>query len=175
MQTINPDKFAALIEQSHVKPRLKRELRFGTSTADISPETWSDMEMVSISDRSGNEGVLLIELEDELFVLPYELSRGIADKATGRSKPIICDICTTWQAGGNAASITFTKTKTSNNITYLCCGNLKCSLHVRSKTRESLLSRSQLREDLDTDQRVTRLKQKLQKLVDIFKPQVVTK
>lgn len=173
MRKISPEQFNDLVQQAHVRPRLRRELRYGSSIADIPEDMWSEMEMISISDRSSNQGVLVIELGDNLFILPYELSRGLADKSTGRSRPIICDICTTWQAGGNAASITINSTKTTHNITYLCCSDLKCSLHVRSKTRESLLSRSQLREDLNNEQRAERLREKLQKLVDTFDLQPV--
>ncbi|HSX01734.1 MAG TPA: FBP domain-containing protein [Candidatus Saccharimonadia bacterium] len=166
MRTINPEQFRDLVQQARVKPRLRRELRFGASTTDISPEIWSDLELISVSDRSGNEGVLLIEPDDNLYILPYELSIGLTDQATGRSKPIICDLCTTWQAGGNAATITFHNPKTTNNITFLCCADLKCSLHVRSQTRESLLSRSQLREDLTNEQRADRLRRTLIRLIE---------
>lgn len=166
MRTLNPDQFTELVRQAHVKPRLRRELRFGSSIADISPDIWADLELISISDRSGNEGVLLIELEDMLYILPYEMSSRLTDTRTGRSKPVICDLCTTWQSGGNAASITFNNLKTTNRNTFLCCADLKCSLHVRNKTSEALQSRSQLREDLTAEQRIERFRLKLLKLVD---------
>lgn len=166
MRLIQPDYFNTLVQAGGVKPRLRRELRFGASTADIPPAVWAEIELVRVSDRSGNQGVLLLELATGLFVLPYELSGTLADPRTGRSKPAICDLCTTWQAGGNAAPISFGNVTTGNNHTVLVCADLKCSLHVRNQTNESRISRTQLHEDLTVEQRVNRLKDKLVKLTD---------
>lgn len=150
----------SLLEQAHMKSRLRRELRFVPGTiAD-----WQDLEFVGISDRSGDKGVLLIEPHERLFVVPYTLSRRIANRQTGRTKPIICDLCHTWQAGSNAGRVTFVRPADAHTITFLCCVDLDCCNHVRNKTQAALLSRVQLHEDLTTDQRVERLKTRLQRL-----------
>ena len=166
MRALNLDTFADLIQLAHVKARLRRELRFTSSTDSIPTEEWPELELVAVSDRSGNEGVLLIELDAQLYVVPYELSIRMADLQTGRSKPVICDICNTWQSGANSARITFTHTKSLHKIGFLCCADLACSRHVRSKTKASILSRTQLHEDLNNAQRVDRLKRKLQGLAE---------
>jgi len=166
MRAITSTQLNELLEQARVKPRLRREVCFGASVDDLTPEAWSEMELVRISDRSGNEGVLLAELAGMLFVLPHELSARLTDAATGRTKPIICDLCTTWQAGGNATAITFDNRETGHHNAFLVCADLKCSLHVRNQTSQALLSRSQLREDLTDEQRVERLRRRLLKLMD---------
>jgi len=149
---------------SFVKPRLRRELRFVTSTENVDDEQWHDSEFISIADRSGNNGVLLLELEKCLYVLPYELKTGIVSSATGRSQSVICDLCRTWQYGDKSGSITFVLDKKST-VSYLCCADLKCSQHIRNKTQAAHISRAQLREDLSIEQRVRRLESRLMRLV----------
>ncbi len=168
MKSINLDQFNELIKKATIKPRLKRELRFVTSTTNIAPEDWQELELVAIADRTGAKGVLLLAPSDDLFIFPYELStRALTNRQTGRSQPIICDLCRTWQAGSNAAVISFRKdTQSMNSVSYLCCADLACSNHARSKTTASIASRAQLHEDLTNGQRVERLKNQLQKLTD---------
>lgn len=83
--------------------------------------------------------------------------------ASGRTEAIICDFCATWQRGSNSASIAFTREKSTQ--TFLCCGDLLCSLHVRNKTQASKLSRTQLRENNTVEERVARLRARLSELV----------
>ena len=156
MHSIDRDQFAALLKDQRIKSRLARELRF--KPEDISE--WVHLELLAVGTRSGAEGLLLIQTEN-FYVLPYELTTGITDKSTGRSKPITCDLCYTWQPGGNAASITFTRPADSHTFTYLCCADLQCSLHVRNLTPEAIVSRSQLHEDITVGQRIIRLKRKV--------------
>jgi len=160
MKKLSQEDFNTLIADEPIKPRLKKELRFVASTENISDEEWSDRELLAVTDRNGNKGVLLIELDGLLHVLPYELKIGITSSTTGRSQSIICDFCRTWQAGTRAGSITFKKGRTES-VSYLCCADLRCSMHVRNKTQAAHTSRAQLREDLSVEERVDRLRARL--------------
>ena len=157
MKKLTLIEFNELLSESTIKHRLKSELRFVASTEHLSDEEWSDRELLAITDRNGNKGVLLISLDEDFYMLPYEMKTGIVSSSTGRSQSLICDFCQTWQYGNKSGSISFTKSRTSN-VSYLCCADLKCSMHVRNKTIEAKTSRSQLREDLSTEQRIERLK-----------------
>lgn len=134
--------------------------------ATMTGDEWIDRELFNLPTKDNNAGILFIELDGRLYGAPYELAV-IRDALTGRSKPVICDFCKTWQAGGRAASISFrTKRRSFNSIGLLCCADLQCSLHVRNKTDAAKVSRSQLREDITTDDRVERLHQKLAAVVE---------
>lgn len=152
------------MHQADIKPRLKSELKFIKSTAHI-PADWASYELLAISDRTEEKGVLLLQPNEELFIAQYELSRRIIDHATGRARAIICDFCYTWQPGSNAASITFTHAKTKHKVSFLCCADLECSQHVRTVTKASLVSRSQIRENLSNDDRVARLKRHIEEKI----------
>ena len=166
MINLDVERFNQIMEASTVRPRLKRELRFVTSTAHMSDTDWLDSEMIAIKDRSGNNGVLIVELDSGMYVLPFS-SKGLSVSATtGRAQPVICDLCVTWQSGSRAGSITFIGAKkASSNVAYLCCADLACSKHVRTRTDASKISRAQLREDLDNEQRVARLKLRLEDMM----------
>lgn len=165
MRILLPEDFNRLVAASHIKPRLKSELRFTNSTAGMTEEDWHNTELLAVSTRSAAKGVLLL-VPDETYIVPYELSKNIVNKQTGRAQPIICDFCRTWQAGSNAGSISFQKDKQSiNSTTFLCCADLQCSKHVRGLTVASRLSRAQLREDLTSEERVERLKRRLHDVV----------
>lgn len=166
MKALNLEQFNQLIAEAQLKPRLKRELRFINSTAGMTAEDWREAELLPITDRTGNKGVLLLAPGDDIFVIPYELSKGIANRQTGRVQPIICDFCRTWQSGSSAGSISFQKDKQSlNSVRFLCCSDLACSQHVRGKTNASRISRAQLREDLTDKQRTKRLKSQLRQII----------
>ncbi|MES2630801.1 MAG: FBP domain-containing protein [Patescibacteria group bacterium] len=164
MKKITLDEFNELLAQTTIKPRLRKELRFVNSTESMSNEEWTDRELLNITDRSGNNGVLIVSLTDNLYIMPYELKTGITSSATGRSQSIICDFCQTWQYGNRSGSITFPKNRDSN-ISYIVCADLKCSLHVRNKTEASHTSRSQLREDLTIEQRIERLESRMARFI----------
>ncbi len=164
MNKLSLAEFSSLIETQSLKPRLKSELRFVASTESISDEEWADRELLAISDRNGNKGVLLVSQDDLLYVLPYEFKSGITSSSTGRSQSIICNFCQTWQYGDKAGSISFTKSRTTN-VSYLCCADLKCSMHVRTKTLAAHTSRAQLREDLTNEQRIERLETRLKRIL----------
>jgi hypothetical protein len=160
MRKLTLSTFNELIAESSIKPRLKSELRFINSTEHLSDEEWEERELLAITDRNGNKGVLLVSLDEDFYMLPYEIKTGIVSSSTGRSQSVICDFCQTWQYGNKSGSISFVKSKKSN-VSYLCCADLKCSMHVRNKTIEAKTSRSQLREDLTTEQRIERLKNRV--------------
>lgn len=89
---------------------------------------------------------------------------GVTSSSTGRSQSIICDLCKTWQYGNKSGSISFKKDR-ATTVAYLCCDDLKCSMHVRNKTSEAFTSRAQLREDISIEQRIERLQGNLRTLV----------
>lgn len=168
MQSLGLDQFNALLQHAPIKLRLKRGLRFVASVANV--EDWDEYELLPITDRSNTKGVLLIEPDAQLFVAAYELSRSLTNRQTGRAQPVICDFCKTWQAGSNAARISFKKDPQSlNSVSFLCCADLRCSSHVRGKTHAATISKAHLREDLTTQQRIKRLKNSLRNLVNTMK------
>ena len=134
-----------------------------TKVAEIDDDQWINTEIVPISDRAGNKGVVVLEAgDDAVFLAGYELKRGITS-STGKAQPIICDFCRTWQTGSRSGSITLDKPgRDAGSITFLCCADLDCSRHVRSLTDAAKTSRSQLREDLTDEQRIQRLKDRIQ-------------
>jgi hypothetical protein len=164
MKTLDQDAFMTLLQQADIKPRLKKELKFVSSTAQLAAD-WSGYELVFIADRTGDKGILLLQPDDALYIVQCEVARRIVDASTGRDRAIICDLCYTWQPGGNAASITFTHATTKHKVRFLCCGDLACSQHVRTLTKASRVSRAQLRESLSNEERTARLRLKLKKLV----------
>ncbi len=167
MQTISLQFFDELLDESSVKQRLKRELRFNTSISHLEDSQWNELEMINISNRSGNEGVLVLGLTSSFYLLPYEFNKIGPSVSTGRPQPVICDLCRTWQSGTRAGTITFTNVKsTKSSVTYLCCRDLRCSDHVRSKSTASKISRTQLREDIGIEQRIDRLNERLDRLVN---------
>lgn len=164
MKQITLEAFNTLLANAEVKPRLKRELRFVASTTGITDEQWHDLDFLPIYDRSNNKGALILEISSEYYLLPFELKRGLASNLTGRAQPVICDLCKTWQSGTRAGSITFPIPGAQRSISYLCCADLRCSDHVRSKTSAAKTSRSQLREDISPEERIQRLRVRLLKL-----------
>jgi len=160
MKSLNREQFSTLLKVQRITTRLTRELRFVPEIID----SWDELEMLAVPTRSNKEGLLLLQ-PDAFYAFPYELTTNLADRATGRSKPITCDFCYTWQQGGKAGRITFRRKTDDHTLTYLCCSDLRCSLHVRDKTTEARLSRTQLHEDITTEQRIARLKDKLHILI----------
>lgn len=168
MRQLDKQSLHKLLKELGIKFRLINEVRF--SPDDI-PE-YDDIELLAIQTRSGNMGVLLIEADKTVTALPYNLLGRLVDPQTGRAKSVICDFCSTQQTGGNAARITLPYPDRSGSISYLCCGDLRCSDHVRDKTPESVESRKQLREDLTIEQRVDRLKRNLMDIVERYEQRI---
>ncbi len=170
MQKITQELFTELIDKAAIKPRIKREVRFTTSVAQLDDEVWARTELLPVMDRAGNKGVLLFQFDEQnIYAAAYEISRGIMS-STGKAQAIICDFCRTWQTGSRSGSVTLLKpTRGDGSITFLCCADLECSKHVRNLTAAAKTSRSQLREDLDNDQRVARLKKRLEEITSLLK------
>lgn len=168
MRKITQDLFQQILDQSSIKPRVKREVRFVSSAAGMDDAAWEQTELIPISDRSGNKGVLLMEADGKLYATSYEISRGITSR-TGKAQPIICDFCKTWQTGSRSGSITLQKPgRDTGSIAFLCCADLLCSRHARNLTSAAKTSRSQLREDLSNEQRVARLSRRLEEVCGIL-------
>lgn len=154
MKAINREEFQELIKI--VKPRLRRELRFVPEEISY----WEDRDFLAVTNKSSSEGVLILE---DHHIVPFQLQKRKAN-SVGRIEAIICDFCATWQRGTNSAIITFQRGNSSRS--FLVCGDLNCSLHVRDKTPESKLSRVQLRENNTAKERIIRLQQKISRVLE---------
>lgn len=97
MQTITAIQLNEMTKAVGIKRRLRQELRFSSESV----ENWDELEYIAVYDRSMTKGVLVIELGNGRYLTAFEISRGLSDSATGRLKPIICDLCYTWQGGRN--------------------------------------------------------------------------
>lgn len=144
-----------------IKPRIKRDLRFVPE--EISD--WVDRDFIAVMNRAQSEGVLIAEL-GERYVATFRLQKRSAN-SQGRVEAIICDFCATWQRGSNSFVISFQKEKGS--VSFLCCGDLLCSFHVREKTLESKLSRTQLRETVSVEGKIQRLRNRLKNILQEVK------
>lgn len=168
MKKISPEQLSDLLKQVRIKPRIVNDLRFQSDLID----DWGDLELLAVWARSGNEGVLIVPSDESAYdLLPFTFTHGLTNNQTGRSKSVICDFCYTYQSGGGAGRITFTRKDGLRSLSFLCCADLQCSRHVRSKTSASLQSRTQLHEDLTTQQRVDRLKSRLRQLLPKYDAQ----
>lgn len=147
MNSITREEFAQRVGAAGINPRLARELRF------VPAETahWEQRDFLTALTKSKNEGVLLYGDHTAMFSLSRR-KPGLS----GRVEPIICDLCASWQRGSNSATITFVRSDKST-VSYLCCGDLDCSLHVRGLTNAGKLARTQLREDITPERRIQRL------------------
>ncbi len=165
MQAFTQESFQDLLVHAPLRARIKREVRFTSSVGHLAEDEWGQTELLSVSDRAGNKGVLLLQAnEDAVYAASYELKTGLTS-STGKAQSIICDFCRTWQTGSRSGSITIDKPGRDNgSIAFLCCADLQCSRHVRSLTSASKTSRSQLREDMTTEQRVDRLLRRIQEI-----------
>lgn len=164
MRKISQNEFKKIIDMTSIKTRFKQELKFIKSVSNLSDD-WSEYELLAISDRTNNAGVLLLQPQNDLYILQYTLSKKIIDSQTGRSRSIICDLCRTWQKGTNATSITLFNPENKKSVRLLCCGDLRCSQHVRTLTTAAVYSRAQLREDLTNEDRIERLRRNLEERV----------
>ena len=156
MRKISKDGLTAILKSERVSLRLIKSLRFTPDKVQY----LECREMLAIDNRSSSEGVLIIDL-DGFYVLPYILNKSLVDPSTGRLKSVICDFCCTWQKGGKGSFITFTRKNDKHSFTFITCEDLFCSLHIRNLTDEAMLSRTQLREDIDTGGRIARHKKRL--------------
>jgi len=163
MRVITNERYHRVIAASGLKAKFVRELR---PKLDL-VTTWEDRDFATITDRSGNKGILWIELGEQVYIVPYSLKRGIIDKLSGRARPVICDLCYTQQPGTAAARITIELPEVSRSL--LCCADLDCSAHVRGKTSASVRSKAQLRETISPAEKVARLQKRLREFVESLK------
>lgn len=174
MKQLTQDEFNEVMNQASIRPRIKREVRFVPSVGALSDEVWRETELLAVSDRAGNKGVLLFDSGDAFYGVAYELSRGITS-SNGKAQPIICDFCRTWQTGSRSGSVTLIKpVRDSGSVTFLCCADLECSRHVRNLTSAAKTSRSQLREDMSSEERVERLRRRIQEISELVGLKAVT-
>lgn len=160
MNILFQDVTRAIVGQLNINRNLRRRLSF-TATNTAPEDSWASLELHVLPTKDKIAGILILQPAETLFAIPYEL-RHIVDKDTGLSKPIICDLCKTWQPGSGAGSITFRPDRRSlDSVSILCCLDLRCSEHVRDATDASKMSRTQLREDISREQRVERLRDNL--------------
>jgi hypothetical protein len=171
MKAITTERYEQAIAASSIKPKFVRELR---PKFDLVTD-WEDREFLPITNRSGNEGILWVEHDEHIYLLPYSLSRGIVDKASGRARPVICDLCYTQQLGTAAARIGFAMPgRAGASRSLLCCANLDCNEHVRGTTKASLRSKAQLRESISVEDRILRLRRRLGELLDLLEAQAIS-
>ncbi len=162
MEPLLTNEFTAIVKASGISTRLRRELRYNPESIN----DWSSFEYLAVTTRSPFEGVLIFAHASGYAAVAFELSLRVVDAQSGRSKPIICDFCFTWQSGQKAAHITFIQAKTKRTRSFLCCGDLGCSNHIRGLTQAAANSRAQLPEDMDVSQRIVRLKRRLEQLAE---------
>jgi hypothetical protein len=155
MNSFTREEFTQRVGAARLKPRLGRELRF--MPEEIT--NWKQRDFLAVLTKSGSEGVLLYEDNTISFTLNKR-----KPGASGRVEPIICDLCATWQRGSNSATISFTRSDKSI-VSYLCCADLDCSLHVRGLTNAGKLARTQLREDITPVRRIERLHTKMKAII----------
>ena len=150
MNRIDRDELSSILDRTKISNRLKQSLRFVPEEI----ASWEDLDFIAVANKSGSEGVILAPLTT-FFVVPFSIQKRKPD-SKGRIEAVICDFCKTWQRGSNSARISFTKER--SRVSFLCCADLLCSLHVRDITKESTLSRTQLRENISKEQRINRLR-----------------
>jgi hypothetical protein len=164
MQVLDKKLGEDIVAKLKLSKGLKSRLSF-LVIANMDSSAWADYEMLAIPAKDGTAGVLLIETSGNLYASTYEI-RALNDSLTGQTKPVVCDFCKTWQAGGRAGRITFgTKRSSINSLSFLCCLDLACSLHVRGTTKAAELSKTQLREDILPEDRIKRLNDSLLNLI----------
>ena len=167
MKVLSIDNLTTCIEESSAKKSLKKNIRPVPIVTGLSTEDWASLDFLTIPSRDKRNGLLIIGTDENVYVTPYELSPLRGDSSTGRLKPVICDFCKTWQTGSRAATISFRPNPRSlDTIGFLCCADLQCSLHVRDRTVDSKTSRAQLHENITIEERIDRLRSKLNSLVE---------
>lgn len=162
MNTLNADQFAELLKAAPLKPRFKRDIKFLASVQDI---VWDELELLPVWNKSKNGGVLLLQPDEDVYMIPFDATKSKVD-SSGKVKPVICDLCYTYRTSGQGGFVTFYPNKSSDNsLSLLCCQDLLCSDHVRTKTSAALNSRAQLREHMTNEDRVERLRRKLREFI----------
>ena len=155
MNAITKDELQQRLADAHISLRVRKSIRFVPSEI----AHCSERDFLAVMDKARHDGVLL----NDDFTAPFSLSARLPN-TSGRIEAVICDICATWRRGTESAVITFKKGKNAT-VSHLVCADLDCSLHVRNMTNAATISRTQLREDIDSEQRVRRLRTRLKNIV----------
>ena len=155
MTPVSREELTEKLVEARIRSRLRRIIRYVPEEI----KNWELRDFLAVTDKSRREGALLFED----YVVPFALSARTRN-AHGRTEAIICDICASWRRGPESAVITFSRDATTQ-VSYLVCGDLDCSLHVRGVTDAGKLSRTQIREDITPDGRITRLHERLRNIL----------
>ncbi len=156
MDIITKIQFDEHAAQAKLRKKQREQLRYQPELIDH----WSDRDFLAIFDRTGNAGVLIYREN----MIPFTFAKRRAN-SVGRVEAVICDICATWRRGTGSGILTLKKS-VNGSVSYLVCADLDCSLHVRGITEASKISRTQLRENIDVEGRVTRLHERLEKILE---------
>ena len=161
MRKITQSQLEDILKKGRYNKKLLAELRLGI----LDSLDWSNLDFLTLSNKSGGKGLLFYEEDDRLTVASYKIIRKTASQS-GQNKAMICDICNTWQRGEAVGFMTIEDPSNRQRITgcYVCL-NLECSLHIRDLTNQGLLSRTQLRENLDVASRIARLHKNLRAIL----------
>lgn len=176
MHLVSQGTISEYIAQADMAKSVRRKLKPQHALKLMSQYGAANLELLAVSSQSRLFGVLLVELQSEVFAIAYEFTPRLPEAKSGRLKPVICDLCKTWQSGTRIGTITFNKNRRPlNSISYYCCADLLCSLHVRSLTAAAAISRANLREDVENSRRIERFTLKLAEIVSSLdlKPTVV--
>jgi hypothetical protein len=138
--------------QAGFKKKKLAELRI----PDVYKEYWSEIELTSVCDKSQTRGIIIFFNASNTYAVKYELKK-IKPNSKGISGSILCDFCYTLQPRSKTAVITFDLNREkTRSVSFYCCADLQCSLHVRGLTDASLVSKSQIREDIIPQKRIDR-------------------
>lgn len=110
-------------------------------------------------------GLLLMKHSNNHYVLKFTKSP-LKPDMSGRTKPVICDLCFTRQAGSKVSNITFVRESDSHTFTWLLCSDLMCSVHARGISEESKESVKILGENVSVEKRIIRLEKHIAKMVN---------
>ncbi len=149
MTELTHETLELMLDEARISRRLKQRIILSTAGID-----WSVRDFITLRDKSGNEGVMIFESTVTSFTLHKRKAA-----STGRVASIICDICATWQSGPRSALLTLKRS--DHTATFLVCGDLDCSLHVRDMSDASRISRTQLKEHITSEARISRLHKQL--------------
>ena len=161
MKIIDKNSLDALLAVSHVRPRLRRELKYNPQDID-----WDTLDFLVVTTAAQDKGVLIVPNDAGYYVAEFDGRRRPKATGNGRIKAAICDICYTWRAGGGVTTITFPLNKGERSVGVMACLDLQCSHHVRGLTNAARVSRAQLPENLTVEQRVDRLNSRLHDLLE---------
>ena len=102
MKSIDPQLVKDTAAQLRISKSLHRQLNLSV-LADMPESSWEHYELFGLPTKNNLAGILFLAPHDDLYAIAYEIN-AIPAGTTGRTKPIICDFCKTWQTGGRAGT-----------------------------------------------------------------------